>query len=44
VNDNWRGHLVGEYLAPGDFYAGGDAGWFFRAEVVCSFWTTLAGK
>ena len=37
VNDNWRGHVVGEYLKPGDFYAGPDAGWFFRFEVVCSF-------
>jgi hypothetical protein len=37
VNDNWRGHVVGEYLMPGDFYVGTDAGWFFRAEVVYSF-------
>lgn len=37
LNDNWRGHVVGEYLAPGDFYAAGDYGWFFRAEVSCSF-------
>jgi len=37
LNDHWRGHVVGEYLAPGDFYAGGDYGWFFRAEVLCTF-------
>ena len=37
VNDNWRGHVVGEYLKPGGFYAGGDGGWFFRAEASCSF-------
>jgi hypothetical protein len=37
LNDNWRGHVVGEHLKPGDFYVGTDAGWFFRAEVSCSF-------
>jgi hypothetical protein len=37
LNDSWRGHVVGEWLAPGDFYAHGDAGWFFRGEVVYSF-------
>ena len=37
LNDNWRGHVVGEYLTPGDFYAGGDAGWFFRVEAIYSF-------
>jgi hypothetical protein len=42
VNDNWRGHVVGEYLAPGGFYTGTDAGWFFRAEVSCSFKRSFA--
>jgi hypothetical protein len=42
LNDNWRGHVVGEYLAPGDFYAGNDYGWFFRAEVLCSFKRSFA--
>jgi len=42
LNDNWRGHVVGEYLAPGDFYTAGDAGWFFRAEVICSFKRSFA--
>ena len=42
MNDNWRGHVVGEYLAPGGFYTGTDAGWFFRAEVSCSFKQTLS--
>lgn len=37
VNDNWRGHLVGEYLTPGSFYASDDAAWFLRAEVTASF-------
>ena len=34
VNDSWRGHLVGEWLGPGSFYAGSDGGWFLRAEVI----------
>jgi len=42
LNDNWRGHVVGEYLAPGDFYAHSDAGWLFRAEVICSFKKSFA--
>ena len=42
LNDNWRGHVVGEYLAPGDFYAGSDYGWFFRAEASCSFKRTFS--
>jgi hypothetical protein len=37
LNDSWRGHVVGEWLEPGDFYTHGDAGWFFRAEVIYSF-------
>jgi hypothetical protein len=37
LNDSWRGHLVGEWLEPGDFYAHDDGGWFFRAEVSCGF-------
>ncbi len=43
LNDNWRGHVVGEYLAPGDFYAGCDGGWFFRVEAICSFTRSFAG-
>ena len=42
LNDNWRGHVVGEHLAPGDFYSGSDGGWFFRAEVSCSFKKSFA--
>ncbi|HVP15247.1 MAG TPA: hypothetical protein VMS88_06870 [Terriglobales bacterium] len=37
ANDLWRGHLLIEYLKPGDYYAGSDAGWFFRGEVTYSF-------
>ena len=42
LNDNWRGHVVGEYLMPGDFYTHGDYGWFFRAEVSCTFKRSFA--
>jgi hypothetical protein len=42
LNDSWRGHVVAERLAPGDFYAHGDAGWFFRVEGICSFKQTFA--
>jgi hypothetical protein len=41
VNDRWRGHVVGEWLEPGDFYSASDAAWFFRAEVIYSIRTTL---
>jgi hypothetical protein len=37
LNDSWRGHVVGEWMAPGDFYTHDDGGWFFRGEVVYSF-------
>ena len=37
LNDAWRGHVVGEWMAPGDFSAHDDGGWFFRAEVVYGF-------
>jgi hypothetical protein len=37
LNDSWRGHVVGEWMEPGDFYAHDDGGWFFRAEVVHGF-------
>lgn len=37
VNDHFRGHVVGEHLSPGDFYAGSEPGWFFRAEVMFTF-------
>jgi hypothetical protein len=42
VNDSWRGHVVGEHLAPGNFYTGTDAGWFFRAEVIYTFKKSFA--
>ena len=32
-----RGHLLGEYLAPGSFYAGSAGAWFLRAEISASF-------
>jgi hypothetical protein len=37
LNDAWRGHVVGEWFEPGDFYAHGDGGWFFRVELTCGF-------
>ena len=37
INDHWRGHLLGEWLSPGSFYAGSDGAWFLRAEVIASF-------
>jgi hypothetical protein len=42
LNDSWRGHVVGEYLKPGDFYTGSDGGWFFRAEISCTFKRSFA--
>lgn len=33
-NATWRGHMLAEYLAPGNFYATSDGAWFFRAEVI----------
>lgn len=41
LDDHWRGHLLGERLAPGDFYTGDDTGWFFRAEVTFEFKRTF---
>jgi hypothetical protein len=37
LSGNWRGHVQGEYLKPGHFYVGRDAGWFFRVEAIYSF-------
>ena len=42
LNENLRGHVMGEHMTPGDFYVGSDAGWFFRVEVLCSFKKTFA--
>ena len=41
ANDSWQGHVVGEHLKPGDFYAGRDPGWFFRVEMIYSFRKTF---
>lgn len=41
ASDSWQGHVVGEYLKPGDFYVGRDAGWFFRVETIYSFKKTF---
>jgi hypothetical protein len=37
VDEHWRAHVVGEWFAPGDFYAGSDAAWFLRAEILYTF-------
>jgi hypothetical protein len=39
---HWKGHILGERLAPGDFYAGTDPAWFFRVEVIYTFKHELA--
>jgi hypothetical protein len=33
----WKGHLLYERLEPGDFYAGDDAAWFLRFELIYAF-------
>jgi hypothetical protein len=37
VNDQFKGHVLYERLAPGDFYAVKDPGYFFRMEVTYTF-------
>jgi hypothetical protein len=37
IGKRWRGHLLVETFDPGDFYAGDDAAWFLRAEVIFNF-------
>lgn len=37
AGSHWKGHLQGERLAPGAFYASDDAAWFLRAEVIYTF-------
>jgi hypothetical protein len=39
---HWKGHVLYERFAPGDFYAGTDPAWFFRVEVMYTFKQTLA--
>ena len=40
LSERWQGHLLYERLDPGTFYAGSDAGRFFRVEAVY----TLRGR
>ncbi len=42
LSESWRGHLLGEYLAPGSYYTGKDASWFFRFEGTYTFKRTFA--
>ncbi|WP_306591771.1 hypothetical protein [Geothrix sp. 21YS21S-4] len=37
LSDRWQGHVLYERLDPGTFYAGSDAGRFFRVEAVYTF-------
>jgi hypothetical protein len=37
LSDQWQGHALYERLDPGTFYAGPDAGRFFRVEAVYTF-------
>jgi hypothetical protein len=42
AGSHFKGHVLYEHLAPGDFYAGSDPARFFRAEVTYTFKRTLA--
>jgi hypothetical protein len=37
INENLRGHIVYESMAPGDFYKVQSNGYFFRAEITYQF-------
>ncbi|BDU75962.1 alginate export family protein [Mesoterricola sediminis] len=37
LNDSLKGHALYEHMAPGDFYAGKDPGYFLRFEVTYTF-------
>jgi hypothetical protein len=37
VGKSWKGHVLYEHLAPGDFYSGQDGGHFLRFEVIYTF-------
>jgi hypothetical protein len=39
---HFKGHILYEHLAPGDYYAGADPAWFFRVEVMYTFKRTFA--
>jgi hypothetical protein len=38
-NENWSGHLIGEVLLPGDYYAdrNNDTAWFLRYQILFTF-------
>jgi len=40
-NTHWKSHVLYENFAPGDFYKAGGDSFFFRAEVMYQFNTTL---
>lgn len=37
LSERWQGHVLYERLDPGSFYAGHDAGRFFRVEAIYTF-------
>lgn len=37
VNQNWKGHVLYEALAPGDFYRWGSLAYFLRFELIYTF-------
>ncbi|HJW73248.1 MAG TPA: alginate export family protein [Geothrix sp.] len=37
LSEQWQGHVLYERLDPGSFYAGHDAGRFFRVEAIYTF-------
>ncbi len=41
LNESLKGHVQYENLAPGDFYADRDPGYFFRMELIFTFKTRL---
>jgi len=37
LNDAWSGHLLGEFVHPGDYYNVADTAHFVRVEFMCKF-------
>lgn len=42
VGKAWRGHVMGEWITPGGFYASRDGAWWLRCEVTYTFRRTFA--
>ncbi len=37
LNNTWSGHLLGEFVQPGDYYLVDDTAYFARLEMMCTF-------